>query len=1109
MLNVFYGRESIDKERFIFKSMQDNALLIVPDQFTLNAEKALLEYLKKDGIMDIEVVGMSRLGHKILAHEGGGKKPMIDVHGRHIIISKIVNKREKELKAFAKVTAQNSFVELLNDFISQMKQFNVSLGEIKDIISNHEDNPLLVQKLEDISLIYEEYEKSIEGRYVDSEDFINMFLPKIKHAKLIKDKDIWLWGFDWISPKVMEVILEMAIYANVNIVMTYAKNAADSQVFEVTENVIAALESLVRERGIEYCKSQIDDAFEISMNDDDVLNGKTGKNSALAALEKGLFTVPVKRASQEEIDLAKSGTVKLYCAANWHGEAENAVAYVLWLIREKGLRLKDIAIICNDLTKRGKLIERVFNESGIQLFVDQKRSILHHPAVAYIIALMDIMYKGFDTPLVLSMLKTGYCFVSDEDVEKLENYAIEYRIKRNAWKSPFEKGRDKYREQGMEHLEELRKLVIDPILEFEKEFKDSKSASSRTEALYKFLLDTAKIPEKLQDDVKELMADNLNEAALETLQIWNSIVSVLSQMNNVLGDEKISIDLYRNVLNAGFSAVQIGILPPTSDGLSMGTVQRSRLNDVKALVILGANEGLFPTGEQGKDLLSEREKKEIHDKGVDIGKLDELRSKEERLAIYKVFSAPRQYLYVSCSACDGEGKEQRPAMVWQDIKEFFDLEVETDIALSQDIESKLYSEGSTYRYLAEIITEAKNGKKVDDEWKEALSWCKENNPELTTKLIDAAFEKKGDESIDNEKIKLLYERNDAIKTSPSSLEKYSKCPFAHFVNYGLKAEERRLFGMGTREIGDICHQCIMLFSEELSKDGKEPMDAESKWQTITKEKCINILDGIFTAVTGKYNEGVANRDEEEKYISSRIRNVLLENCWALVNHVRVGKIEKMAYEEAFAKGAAIPAIEVKVGDDIVRIEGKIDRIDYMPNEGIKIIDYKSSNKKIKAEEVTYGWKLQLMLYLKAAITGEKKPVGVFYYGISDNEIDAGKLSKDKLKAKIEDLKNEYKMNGFLIETDSNIRNVLGDFSGYSTIVQGIRCSVDKETSQKEYSGDSLMKEAVFEELSKGFDMMIENLCTSLLSGNINVKPKKYKDEMACKYCLYGGICGFE
>jgi len=369
---------------------------------------------------------------------------------------------------------------------------------------------------------------------------------------------------------------------------------------------------------------------------------------------------------------------------------------------------------------------------------------------------------------------------------------------------------------------------------------------------------------------------------------------------------------------------------------------------------------------------------------------------------------------------------------------------------------------------------------------------------------------------ERQKIEKLYGDNKGeIKLSPSSLEKYSRCPFSHFVSYGLRPDERRKFEIAGREIGDIYHECLMKFSRSLTEENVKVSDPAGKWQNLTRELSDKLILEKFDEVTKGYREGIAESGSEEAYRIGRMKKILCENAWALVTHVQAGKIDSMAFEKSFGRGKDIDPVEVPIANNkAIRIEGKIDRIDYLEGNTVKVIDYKSGTESIKPQDAEYGWRLQLMLYLKAATEGvckeERKflPAGVFYFMIKDKEITGDGIDKDKLTVKINEALSDYKMQGIIVDNPDVIKNTAGSFEGWSDIVTGLR-SVKGEGSGFKFQSSNLMSSEEFEEFEGRFDKMLEGLCNDLTEGMIEARPKKTKNMSACTYCPYHSICKFE
>lgn len=83
--------------------------------------------------MDIEVLSLSRLGYRLLAELGGSKRSFIDKYGRHMLLADIARTEREHLQVFCGLERKNSFIEMVNNFISELKQFNCGSTELARI----------------------------------------------------------------------------------------------------------------------------------------------------------------------------------------------------------------------------------------------------------------------------------------------------------------------------------------------------------------------------------------------------------------------------------------------------------------------------------------------------------------------------------------------------------------------------------------------------------------------------------------------------------------------------------------------------------------------------------------------------------------------------------------------------------------------------------------------------------------------------------------------------------------------------------------------------------------------------------------------------------------
>ncbi|WP_303857744.1 PD-(D/E)XK nuclease family protein [Aminicella lysinilytica] len=1076
MLNIYYGRECIDKEKFIYEIIaqagygpHERTIVIVPDQYTLEAERRAFDILGVQSLIGLDVFSLSRLGHNILAEVGGGRSTFIDKYGRQMLLTSIAREEDENLQVFRGNMAKSSFIELTNDFISEMKQYGATVDTITEIMETTGKDSLLYKKLADLRLIYAKYQEKIEGKYTDSEDLIDLYKDKIGQSALIDGARIWVYGFDSFAPKSLEVLSGfMGAAEEVNVVMTYDQNCPDEDLFRLTGLVIDKLRQGAVSAGCplgEFSRiSDISDGYSIENNAD----------------------------------------ITIVEAANLYNEAETAAAYILHLLRDEGFRYRDIVIICNDQTTRASIISRVFDEYGLEIFRDAKRKILNSNVAIYIVALLETLDHRYRTTDIFKALKTGMTDLTDDEIEALENYSLKYRIKGSMWLKPFEKGAVEYGEEGLAELEALRGRAMAIFTGLADIYNKKQTVSDFARGFYDYLTGPLDIGRGLAAFKEAQIAAGLPDQADATDQIWSMIMGLFDQIVELTGDEPFCGKDFTEILTVGLDQVEVGLLPSTVDDIVMGTMQRTRVGQVKAMIIVGANEGILPAENSGDGLFAVEELEKMAEEGHEICKVDKVRVQEEKLAIDRNLSKPSEHLWISYSVGDEAGGDLRPSDLIDEILTAHPgLQVQRDILNRDDPEELVGGKLSTLRHLTDAMRQEARGEKVDPLWTSVDKWYRQADESEMGRINEAFDFDNAPADLSAGEADVLFKKDEtgACVLSPSRIETFAKCPFAHYVTYGLRPEELRVFEVASREIGDVYHACLMKITSRLS--------SEDRWDSVTEEECRELVAQVLQKEAADYKEGLFGFSNEEKYKSNRMESTCFQALWALVGHVRAGRIDGSRYEVAFGRGRAIPPITVDAGDRTIYIEGKIDRLDQLDNGRVKVIDYKSGNLDLKQKEITSGYRLQLMLYMKAAQMGEKLPAGVFYFHIQDPRINMDKIA-NKGGADIADvvtaeLKKEFKLNGIMVDDEETIHEMDSDFTGASDVIP-VRATKNGLTG---LPAGSLVTDAEFEELQKAVDSKLDELCVDMVRGGIDIHPMNINDETPCKFCQYKSICRFD
>ncbi len=1085
MLNIFYGDAGLDKDRFLFDriamQMPQDVFLIVPDQFTLQAERNAFHYMNADALLELEILSRTGFIRRIVSQEGKPSGIPVDKYGRYMLLAKIMLREKEQNGIFSEVRLQDSFMTLVNDMISELKQHNVTPKEFEQIAQNLEKGNMLNEKMSDFGEIFAKYESELEGKYTDSENLQSIVTEQICRSQTVKDHIFWFFGFDYMTPKMLSMIEAVAQAApEVNIVFTGTDNFGDdrSAIFNYMRR---QLKEISAKRMISYSEHAIPDSYAAKRN---------------------------------------ISEVKLSACADIYAEAETVAVEITELVRDKGLRYSDIAVICNDMDVRGAIFERTFKRYEIPIFMDRKRGLLSEPSVEFIFAMIDIIRKKRRFNDVFRMIKTGFSPIRDVVSDELENYCKKYKIQGNRWKNEFTLGANEEGPEKLARLNIMREKLNDFISEAENLFNGRKTVREKTEALYIFLTKKAHIPGKIDLNRSRLEAEKQFGYSQSAAQIWKATVIILDQLVQVLGDEVLSDEEYVQILLQGFSEYEIGILPTTNDQVIFGTMMRTRTGEVKALFICGANDGILPEGHDNSGIFTDDELQILNSEDRRICKTNDIRDMEQELALHKMMMRARDYIHVTWSETDEAGSEIRPSEIVRKIRngeqeELCSIPVVEgyDILRGGDELRLIQREKSTLPHLTEALRKKRAGNILSDVWKAAAEEYKEN--ELFDTVKKGLFFSNRIEKLDAGKIKSLYGRgtSEEIVLGTSAFERFSRCPFSFLIQYGLRPREERDFSTDARSIGDVYHDCMRAFSNYLTEPDLEITAENSRWMTISQDEVKNLTEKFIEGFAKTYREGVFFSEDRDDYVRARIKDVCARSVWMMIEQVRSGHIKEIRFEQRFGRSAdaIFPPIRLIRDDGEILLEGVTDRIDILSVKDsmtseersyVRIIDYKSGRESFDIDEARNGYRLQLMIYLKNAMENIERsyPAGVFYFRIADELADVtGKHDKDISSVVNDASKKNTKLDGVLV-SNLDVIKCMDSSMGKSSEIIPVRIN-----SKGELTGD-IITEKQFEELIETNDENLYEIADSLLSGCVDINPKKGNLVNSCTYCNFKGIC---
>ena len=752
------------------------------------------------------------------------------------------------------------------------------------------------------------------------------------------------------------------------------------------------------------------------------------------------------------------------------------------------------------------MCKAIFKEYDIPVFIDEKRDLSQNILVKYLISILDIFARNWSYDSVFNYIKCGFLNITPSDIYLLENYALKWEIKGSKWyKADWNfHDEDSTGKATIDHINELRRKIVTPLVELKNNLSGNKTAKQISENLYNFLIKN-NIDKVLESKIKELNDMQKVDIAAEYETSWKIVMQVLDEIVLVFGDENITFESYMQILKTGLGESKLGTIPMAQDEVTVGDVDRSRSHKIKAVFIIGLNDGMFPSINKAEGFLNDDDREKIKQNGVELAKGTIDRIYEDNFNIYKAFTTAEERIFLSYSSSDMEGKSLRPSVLVSRIKKIFEgLKEASDVIYRK---SEISTKENTFKELLINLREFRDGNEIDTKWFDVYNLYNESEEwhEKLASAVKALNYTNTAEKIKKENVEKMY--GSTLKTSVSKLEQYSGCPFSYYLKYGLKLNDKETFNVEAVDTGSFMHDVIDNFFgiiEERNINLKEITDEELEKivAEIVSEKLKLDRNYIFTT-TSKY-----------KVLSNRLQKVVTMSVKYIVQSLKQSEFEVFGHELEFGGDGQYKPITVITEDGKkVEITGKIDRVDIMKNPDgtyVRIIDYKSSVKNIDLNQVFYGLQLQLLTYLNETCKVEDFiPAGVLYFNLINPTIGTDKnLTDEEVEEKI---RQEFKMKG-LILADVNIikkmdTNIENEPKGISKIIPAT-IKKDGEISDR---GTSAVTKEQFVYLQKYMEKIIKQISEEILQGNIEVKPyyNASTKKTPCEYCKYKSICRFD
>ena len=1112
-LRFYFGPSGSGKSHRIYEEIMQRAaedpgknfLIIVPDQFTMQTQKDLVMRSDRSGILNIDVLSFGRLSHRILEEVGTKEMPVLDDTGKSLVLQKIAADLKEQLPAMGSLLHKQGYIHEVKSAISEFMQYGISTQDMDKLIASAEKRGALAMKLRDLKTLYGGFRDYIRDHFITTEETLDVLRRSLVKSKILQDSVVVFDGFTGFTPiqnrliqELMRVCEETIVTVTIGAEEDPYKMDGEQKLFHLSKKTVADLVKLAAEA-------------EVTRGEDVFVKGgpnRFDEAPALNYLEQNLFRY------QYEPYTEKQQEIHMYEAISPREEVHQTALYIRHLIREQGFNYRDIAVVIGDLEGYASYVETEFGQLEIPCFIDRTRGIVLNPMIEYIKSALQLYIKDFSYDTVFHFLRSGMADISREKIDELENYVIRtgargYRTYSRLFTRRTEEMQGDMQtggeaaEEMLEHLNRIRQQFVDAveILHMAPRAK----AGGYVDHLYDFL-EQNQVQQKLLNYQQQFEQEGDLSRAKEYAQIYRLVMDLLDQIYELLGEEEISRQEFSDILDAGFGEITVGTIPQNVDRIVVGDMERTRLNQVKVLFFLGVNDGNIPRNASKGGIISDMDREFLIESGTEMAPSPRQQMYIQRLYLYLNMTKPSKLLYLSYAKMNGEGKGIRPSYLIDTVHKLFPqlvVEYPQNRSRLEQIEGR--QEGA--RYLAEDLREYVEGTLPEEERQDFYLMYRayEEDTSGRDRLTRAAFRRYQESGLSRIVAGALYGRQ--LENSVSRLETYAACACRHFLQYGLSLREREEFGFEVSDMGNIYHVVLENFAGKLAESNRT-------WWDFSEEFAEEAVKEAVEAYAATYGETVLYSSARNEYAITRMSRILTRTVLTLQQHLKQGSFQPDDYELSFRFAEDLDSIHVDLSEEEkMHLQGRIDRIDVSEDAEhvyVKVIDYKSGNKKFDLAALYYGLQLQLVVYMNAAMELEGRkhpdkeivPAALLYYHIDDPAIETPvELSDEQIN---EQILAKLRMNG-VVNSDPEVVERLDRYMQDKSMVIPVEKKKDGSFSAR----SGILSREEMQLVSSYVDAKIRDIGREILDGKITANPYEKGNEEACTYCAYKKVCGFD
>ena len=1082
-----------------------NFLIIVPDQFTMQTQKDLVMRSDRDGILNIDVLSFGRLSHRILEEVGTKEMPVLDDTGKSLVLQKVAADLKEQLPAMGSLLHKQGYIHEVKSAISEFMQYGISTQDMDKLITSAQKRGALAMKLKDLKTLYRGFQDYIRDHFITTEETLDVLRRSLSKSKILKGSVVVFDGFTGFTPiqnrliqELMRVCAETIVTVTIGVGEDPYKMDGEQKLFHLSKKTVADLEKLAAEAEVE----RGEDLF--------VKGGpnRFAKAPALHYLEQNLFRYQYEPYAGEQQE------IHMFEALSPREEVHQTALYIRHLSREQGMTYRDIAVVIGDLEGYASYVETEFGQLEIPCFLDRTRGIVLNPMIEYIKSALQLYIKDFSYDTVFHFLRSGMADISREEIDELENYVIRtgargYRTYSRLFTRRTEElqgnaeGSEQAEEKTMERLNRIRQQFMDAVEILH--MGSQEKAGDYVSHLYDFL-EQNQVQQKLLNYQQQFEKEGDLSRAREYAQIYRLVMDLLDQVYELLGEEEISRQEFADILEAGFGEITVGTIPQNVDRIVVGDMERTRLKQVKVLFFLGVNDGNIPKNASKGGIISDMDREFLIESGTEMAPSPRQQMYIQRLYLYLNMTKPSEQLYLSYAKVNSEGKGIRPSYLIDTVRKLFpamSVEYPQNRSRLEQIEGR--QEGA--RYLAEELREYVEGTLPEEERQDFYLMYRAYEADAAGRdlLTRAAFRRYRESGLSRIVARALYGQQ--LENSVSRLETYAACACRHFLQYGLSLQEREEFGFEASDMGTVYHAVLENFAGKLA-------ESNLTWWDFTEDFAAKAVKESVEAYAAIYGETVLYSSARNEYAITRMSRILTRTVLTLQKHLKQGSFQPDDYELSFRFAEDLDSIHVDLSEDEkMHLQGRIDRIDVAEDAEhvyVKVIDYKSGNRKFDLAALYYGLQLQLVVYMNAAMEMESRkhpdkeivPAALLYYHIDDPTIETPvELTDEQIN---EQILAKLRMNG-VVNSDPGVVERLDRYMQDKSVVIPVEKKKDGSFSAR----SGVLSREEMQLISSYVDAKIRSIGREILDGKIAANPYEKGNEEACTYCAYKKVCGFD